>query len=55
MSDIQKVLEAMEKRIHDGYLTEDMCYGLRMALNGIPDQYHMNAFKALIEREETKE
>ena len=52
MSDVQKILAFMEKRLHEGYLTEDMCYGLRMALDGVPEIYHMQAFKALVESEE---
>ena len=52
MSDIQELLKAMETQLHDGYLTEDMCYGLRMALDGVPDEYHLNALKALVKQED---
>lgn len=52
MSDVQRILKAMEEKLHDGYLTEDMCYGLRMALDGIPEEYHLKAFEALIKQEE---
>lgn len=52
MSDVQRILKAMEEKLHDGYLTEDMCYGLRIALDGIPEEYHLKAFEALIKQEE---
>ena len=51
MSEVQKILDALEKCLHDNYISEEMCYGLRHALNGIPEDQHMAAFKAMINLE----
>lgn len=52
MSEIQKILKALEERLHDNEIGEDMCYGLRVALDGIPEEMHKAAFKALLKMED---
>jgi hypothetical protein len=48
MSEIQSILKALEEALHSGNIGEEMCYGLRLALDGIPEKQHMAAFKAMI-------
>lgn len=48
MSEVQSILEALEKALHGHELSEDMCYGLRRALDGVPEDQHMAALKAML-------
>lgn len=48
MSDVQIVLEALEDALHNGTVSEDMCHGLKLALDGVPAVYHMDAFKKML-------
>lgn len=54
-SEVQKMIEALGMALHDNAISEDMCNGAYNALNGVPEEYHMAAFKALIGMEENEE
>lgn len=48
MSEVQKILKALAVALHDRQICEDGCDSLAQALNGVPPEYHMEAFKALL-------
>ena len=55
MSEVQRMIEALARSLHSNEISEEMCDGAFNALNGVPEEYHMEAFKALIGMEETNE
>lgn len=55
MSNIQEILKALAVALHDGLIGEEGCEDLAKALNGVPTEYHMNAFRALLGIEPTNE
>lgn len=52
MSEVQEILEALESQLHEHLITEDMCFALKEALDGVPEEYHMKAFKSMLGVEE---
>lgn len=48
MSDIQQFLLLMADALHNGALGEEGCSDLVKALNGVPAEYHVAAFKAFL-------
>jgi hypothetical protein len=48
MSEVQKILKALADALHYNQIGEEGCSALAQALNGVPPEYHMEAFKALI-------
>lgn len=55
MSNIQEILKALSVALHDGLIGEEGCEDLAKALNGVPIEHHMNAFRALLGIETTNE
>lgn len=51
MSKTQEILKSLAGALHNGTIGEDMCLGLIAALNGVPEEFHMAAFKAMLEEE----
>lgn len=51
MSETQLLLAALGAALHDNRISEDMCEGLILALDGVPEEYHFRAFEALIGKE----
>lgn len=52
MSDIQQFLTMMADALHNGALGEEGCADLCKALNGVPAEYHVAAFKAFLSGED---
>lgn len=52
MSDIQQFLALMADALHNGALGEEGCADLCKALNGVPAEYHVAAFKAFLSGED---
>jgi hypothetical protein len=48
MSEVQKILKALAVALRDRQIVEDSCEAVLQALNGVPPEYHMEAFKALL-------
>ena len=48
MSEVQKILRALAEALHNRQIRENGCDCLAQALNGVPPEYHMEAFKALL-------
>lgn len=55
MSYIQEILKALAVALHDGLIGEEGCEDLAKALNGVPIEHHMNAFRALLGIDPTNE
>lgn len=55
MSNIQEILKALAVALHDGLIGEEGCEDLAKALNGVPIEHHMNAFRALLGIDPTNE
>lgn len=48
MTDVQKILVALADCYHHGQIGEEDCQGVAKALNGVPEAYHMDAFKSFL-------
>lgn len=55
MSEVQEILIALAVALHANQIGEEGCDSLAKALDGVPEQYHMSALKALIGMEQTKD
>lgn len=48
MSDIQEMLQELADALPSNQITEDMCIAVKDALNGVPTEYHITAFRQFI-------
>lgn len=48
MSRIQNILEALADATENNLITGDMWMGLRDALDGVPEEYHMDAVEGIL-------
>lgn len=48
MSRIQNILEALADATENNLVTGDMWMGLRDALDGVPEEYHMDAVEGIL-------